>query len=164
MIFYTNRSSKCLINGNLTEGFNVERGVRQGCPLSMLLFIISQEPLYTSIEKCTKILPFRTPNNSIKLQGYADDTNIILSDNQSIYEAFKMVTDFAEAAGASLNISKTKVFGMGTWGGRTVWPIANIEVETEYIHTLGIKHSNSYQNSVNKCWSEVHENINNQTP
>ena len=129
----------------------------------MLLFIISQEPLYTSIEKCTKILPFRTPNNFIKLQGYADDTNIILSDNQSIHEAFKMVKDFADAAGASLNISKTKVFGMGTWGGRTVWPIANIDVGTEYIHTLGIKHSNSYQNSVNKCWSEVHANINNQT-
>ena len=94
MIFYTNRSSKCLINGNLTEGFNVERGVRQGCPLSILLYIISQEPLYTSIEKCTKILPFRTPNNSIKLQGYADDTNIILSDDQSICEAFKTVKDF----------------------------------------------------------------------
>ncbi|CAL4248398.1 unnamed protein product, partial [Meganyctiphanes norvegica] len=52
LIFYVDRTSKCLINGNLTEDFKIERGVRQGCPLSMLLFIISQEPLYTSIDKC----------------------------------------------------------------------------------------------------------------
>ena len=162
MVFYADRASKCLINGNLTDMFKVERGIRQGCPLSMLLFIISQEPLYTCIEKCHKILPFRTPNSSLKLQGYADDTNIILSDEQSICEAFKMVKDFAEAAGASLNIKKTKIFGMGTWGGKENWPLDNIKVETRHLYTLGIKHSNCYQDSINTCWSEVHTKINNQ--
>ena len=162
MIFYVDRTSRCLVNGNLTDTFKVERGIRQGCPLSMLLFIISQEPLYTSIEICHKIIPFKTPNSSLKLQGYADDTNIILSDDQSIYEAFKMVIDFTEAAGASLNIRKTKIFGMGTWSGKTTWPINSIKVETEYLYTLGIKHTNSYQDSINTCWSEVHDKIKNQ--
>merc|ERR1712055_773712 len=101
MIFYTNRTSKFLVIGNLTEEFNVERGVRQGCPLSMLFFIISQEPLYNSIEISRNILPFKTPNGATKLEGYADDTNIILSDDQSICEAFKMIEDFADVAGAS---------------------------------------------------------------
>ena len=163
MIFYADRTSKCLINGNLTDMFKVERGIRQGCPLSMLLFIISQEPLYTSLEKCHKILPFQTPNSSVKLQGYADDTNIILSDEISLCEAFNMVKDFAEAAGASLNVSKTKIFGMGTWSGKLIWPLNNIKVEIDYLYTLGIKHSNVYQDSVNTCWSDVHDKMNNRT-
>ena len=57
-IFYSFRKSKCIINGFLTEEFDIERGVRQGCPLSMLLFIISQEPLYKAIENNCQIKPF----------------------------------------------------------------------------------------------------------
>ena len=126
MIFYSSRGSKCLVNGFLTNEFNVKRGVRQGCPLSMLLFIISQEPLYSAFENIVLIRPFRTPNCDIKLQGYADDTNLILADDQSIVEALKCVKMFELATGASLNISKTKIFGIGLWKGRTSWHIADV--------------------------------------
>ena len=40
-----------------------------------------------------------------------------------------MLEVFADAAGASLNIGKTKIFGIGTWSGRAVWPIDNIHIE-----------------------------------
>ena len=113
MIFYIDRISRCLVNGDLTNVFRVERGVRQGCPLSMLLFIISQEPLYASIENSIKILPFKTPNTNMKINGYADDTNLVLADDQSIIEAFRLIKDFADASGAKLNVNKTKIFGMG---------------------------------------------------
>ena len=49
IILHTNIESVCLVNGNLSVPFNIERGVRQGCPLSMLLFVIFQEPLYKAI-------------------------------------------------------------------------------------------------------------------
>ena len=99
-IFYLFRKSKCLVNGFLTNDIIIKRGVRQGCPLSMLLFIIAQEPLYAAIERSTVIRPFRTPNCDIKLQGYADDSNIILADDQSIIEALKLVKLFETATGA----------------------------------------------------------------
>ena len=118
MIFYSFRKSRCIINGFLTEDFNIERGVRQGCPLSMLLFIISQEPLYIAIENNNQIKPFKTPNSNVKLQGYADDTNFILSDDQSIKEAFKIIKMYESATATSLNIEKTKIFGIGRWRGR----------------------------------------------
>ena len=122
MMFYSSRTSRCLVNGILTNEFDVKRGLLQGCPLSMLLFIISQEPLYSACEKNILICPFRTPNHNTKLEGYADDTNIILADDQSIIEALKLVRYFETATGASLNLNKTKGFGIGKWKGEQLGP------------------------------------------
>ena len=44
-IIYTDIHSKIMVNGAFTRDISVDRGVRQGCPLSMLLYILSLEPL-----------------------------------------------------------------------------------------------------------------------
>ena len=45
-ILYTDIESSVLINNILSDFFPVTRSVRQGCPLSMGLFIIYQEAFY----------------------------------------------------------------------------------------------------------------------
>ena len=39
-VIYSNCSSAIISNGWITPVFNIERGVRQGCPLSALLFLV----------------------------------------------------------------------------------------------------------------------------
>ena len=39
-IIYTNVCSSVLVNGWVSEEFKISRGIRQGCPLSALLFIL----------------------------------------------------------------------------------------------------------------------------
>lgn len=57
--FYKNISS-CVINNGYTTGFfRLHRGVRQGCPLSGLLFALALEPLAHSIRKNDKIKGLR---------------------------------------------------------------------------------------------------------
>ena len=34
-----------MVNGTFTEEFKMFRSVRQGCPLSMFLYVICQDPL-----------------------------------------------------------------------------------------------------------------------
>ena len=54
-VLLSNRQS-CVRNGGfLSEFFNMQRGVRQGCPISPLLFIITLELLARDIRRNDKI-------------------------------------------------------------------------------------------------------------
>ena len=132
------------------------KGVHYPC-----YYLLSPKNPYAAIENSSLISPFRTPNSNTKLQGYADDTNLILSDDQSIIEALKLVKSFETATGASLNIKKTKIFGIGQWKRRTIWPISNVLIQIDCMSVLGIKFCNEFEESVNICWSEALTRISN---
>ena len=48
---YENAETSVMINGVLSKPFNVTRGVRQGDPLSCLLFNIAIEPLANLLQQ-----------------------------------------------------------------------------------------------------------------
>ena len=115
MILYTNIESVCLVNGHFSDVFKVYRGVRQGCPLSMLIFLIFQNPLYWAIEYTNRIKRIEVFGNNTKEIGYADDTNVIVIDDDSIVEVFKILDCFVKATNSKVNINKTKIYGFGKW-------------------------------------------------
>ena len=59
---YTGTQSAVLNNEWLTSYFSVTRGVRQGCPLSPLLYCLGAEALGQTIRSDDKICGFITPN------------------------------------------------------------------------------------------------------
>ena len=52
---YCNINSCVSMNGWLSKSFNLNRGIRQGCPLSALLYIIAVEMLSVSIKQNKEI-------------------------------------------------------------------------------------------------------------
>ena len=83
-ILYNGIEITVLINGHLGNYFNINRGVRQGCPLSMILYVISQEPLYQAIKQTKQIDPLDIPCKPIKLLGYADNTTFFIKSDIAI--------------------------------------------------------------------------------
>jgi hypothetical protein len=50
-IIYTKPSAIIKNNGWLSEEVNMSRGIRQGCPISALLFILSTEIMNANLEQ-----------------------------------------------------------------------------------------------------------------
>lgn len=60
-LFYNNVVSRIIVNGNLSDPVFLGRGVRQGCPLSPLLYVLVSEVLSTQVRNCPEIIGFRLP-------------------------------------------------------------------------------------------------------
>ena len=163
-VLYTNIQSVCLINGFFTDSFNIYKGVRQGCPLSMLFFVIFQDPLYIALKRANNIKPIDIPGDMVLHMGYADDTNIFTSDDRSFVEIFRIIHLFEVATNSKLNIKKTKVYGYGNWKNRIHWPVNDLKVEVDYFSALGIIYSSDYDTALNTMWTNVYNKIKNRVP
>ena len=157
-VLYRDIESVCLVNGHLGDPLKVLRGVRKGCPLSMILYVISQEPLYQAIKHTKQIKPLNLPCKPIKLLGYADDTTFFAESEISIMFIFTILNNFESASGIRLNTTKTKIFGFGDWRGRTIWPY-NLKVETSEINILGITYTHDFKQALKLSWTDAVKKI-----
>ena len=74
--------------------FKLGRGVRQGCPLSPYLFILSEQILVDAIRQKKEIRGITLNGKEIKLSQYkyADDTPLILDGSEEAFlEALRMI-------------------------------------------------------------------------
>ena len=107
----------------MTNWFRPSRGVRQGCPLSPYLFVLSTEILSSKIRQEPSITGIKIFGHEIKLSQFADDTNLFCADLISVENALKTVGDFGRLAGLKLNIKKSKAIWLGKWEKNKSYPL-----------------------------------------
>ena len=122
--FYQNISSCVLNNGFSTGPFEVQRGVRQGDPLSPYLFIIVLEVLAISIRKNSNIQGIIVDGTEIKVELFADDLTAFLRNDESLRVFLEVVTKIGSVTGLKINFDKTEILVLGT----LLWPPLKIEV------------------------------------
>lgn len=132
--FYKNVSSCVLNNGFSTAPFSVERGVRQGDPLSAYLFIMVLEILCISVRRNKDIQGITVDTEEIKLELFADDLTGFLRNDHSLRKFMELVEAFGECSGLRINHEKSEVMLLGN--GRHY----SLRNDTE-IGDLKIKHS-----------------------
>lgn len=109
-LIYRNAKGKVKFNGVLTDGFTLSRSVRQGCPLSAMLYSIVAEPLATLIKADKRIRGIDLPNGKkCTIQQFADDTTIMVKDFESIKSVLGILDVYGSAAGAQINIEKSEI-------------------------------------------------------
>ena len=90
-------------------------GVRQGCPLSPYLFVLSVEVLANAIRLDPSIKGISVSQNEIKLSQYADDTTLILDGSQGTLEtSLDVIEKFSKISGLRLNNKKTEALWIGS--------------------------------------------------
>lgn len=118
-LIYSNASTRININGFLTDDIPLRSGVRQGCPLSALLYVMIIEILALQLRANPNIVGFRIGGERIVSSHYADDTVIKITQNRCFKEVFKELKDYERATGAKVNYEKTQGLWLGKWRGRT---------------------------------------------
>ena len=114
-VLYNNISSCVLNNGFAAKHFNLSRGVRQGCPLSGVLFVIAVEILSNAIERSREIEGIQIdPNKSIKITHYADDTTVFVKDVRSVHRLFDLLQQFENCSGLRINQSISEILWLGS--------------------------------------------------
>ena len=108
-IIYSNIQSCVTNNGKSSNFLQLERGIRQGCCLSALLFIIVVELLATSIRSASNINGISINCIEFKMSQLADDTCLYLHDVESLGNALAVLDSFAVCSGLKVNKEKTEV-------------------------------------------------------
>lgn len=112
---YAGCKASIIVKKNVTKAINIGCSVRQGCPLSPLLFAIYREPFCLRIMKEEGIRGFQLQSAEVKLLAYADDIAVFCRDQESVSKTVKVVKSFCEKSGAVVNWDKCSGFWHGNW-------------------------------------------------
>ena len=110
-VIYNQASSCVLHNGHAPDFFLLERGVRQGCPLSGLLFVVGIELLARVLKKDHTIKGINVGQKKIK-----------------------------QISGLEINTNKTEALRLGWWRSRKDKPLG-FKWPQEPVYALGIHFS-----------------------
>ena len=159
---YSHSESCILNNGWAGNFFEIQRGVRQGCPLLPYLFILSAEMLATAIRKNINIKGIYVNGVEIKLSQYADDTTLILDgSHESLLSSLAMLEDFSKVSGLRLNDKKTEALWIGASIGNDKIQVLGKELKwpEDKVKSLGLWISTDRELSASLNYNEKLEKV-----
>ena len=103
-------------NGFLSSLIHLQRGLRQGCPLSLPLYVIQGEVTTINVNQNKNINRIKIPNktNEIEMSQYADDSNFLLREQESVAKVIKYFQNLKRVSGATINLEQTKLLPINT--------------------------------------------------
>ena len=115
------------------------RGIRQGCPISALLYLFVAEILAIKIRHNDNIEGIKLKNSELEVKNvqHADDLTASVKNDISLLETIKTVEEFCNHAGSKINITKTECILLGPLKGQFD-QIHGINVAKQSVKCLGI--------------------------
>ena len=135
--------------------------VRQGCPLSPLLYVLALEPLLRRLRDegtspALRGIPF-VGRLAARVSAFADDVTVFVSRRLDIEAVKEAVVEYERIAGAKVNFDKSEGLRLGAWTGSNTLP-GPFRWSGGPIRILGVWFGPDLQ--LERNWSEVHAKVN----
>ena len=138
-MLYNNIFSKIEINGDHTSKIKIKRCIRQGCPLSMLIFITYSDLLTRKIQKDEQIKGVKFQNFYFKIAQYADDTTFAFQSYKEIEDILKELNKIEKVSGLKINPEKTQIIATNRYLKTKIQTNYPLFKFNKYLKILGIK-------------------------
>ena len=128
---YQKTSTSIQVNGHLSESVDLQRGVRQGCPLSPSLYVVYVESFLSFIRSQSGFVGIQLPHRVAKVSAYADDLLLFCQDQKDVKCIFSFFEYIKQGTGSELNLNKTQLLAIGdtsTVHVRSDYLVDNIKV------------------------------------
>ena len=135
-MMYGNAISVIQVNGHISTPIPIQCGVRQGCPLSMKLFVLCLSPLLYYLDERLQGIRAHGTQWKTKVITYSDDVSILVTSEKDVRTVRDAIACYEKAIGATLNVAKSSALTVGTWD--TACDIMGIPYSEE-IKILGVK-------------------------
>lgn len=131
-LLYQNPTAKVVANGWPSPVFDLSRGMRQGCPLSPLLYALAAEPLAMSVLANAEIKGLKLGPLTEKISIYADDTLSYLADSgPSLHNALQTIEQFGKFSGLKINWGKSQILPIESFPpteSQTNMPLQRVDI------------------------------------
>ena len=114
-VLYQDIESLLKINGGLSTPFKINRSVRQGCPLSGMLYALSIEPMLHRIQTQVEGMEVQDFNERYVVSAYADDLMVMVNTQKDVEKLKDTVTGFEMISAAKVNWEKSEALAVGEW-------------------------------------------------
>ncbi|KAJ4944112.1 hypothetical protein JOQ06_012657 [Pogonophryne albipinna] len=112
-VLYRDIESVLKINGSLCAPFKAQRGVRQGCSLSGMLYSLAIEPFLHRLRSKLQGFSFPGCRDVFKLSAYADDIMVFVKKQDDINVLTEIVSNFCKISSARVNWGKSEALAVG---------------------------------------------------
>jgi hypothetical protein len=113
-VLYEDIESVLKINGGLCKPFKTERGIRQGCSMSGMLYSLSIEPMLHNVRVFIDGLFLPDISSHFISSAYADDIINFITNQEDINKR-KIVDTFGKISAAKVNWAKSEALAVGRW-------------------------------------------------
>ncbi|KAG0443747.1 hypothetical protein HPB47_014572, partial [Ixodes persulcatus] len=108
---YKSITTRLIINGKKGKPVPVQRSVRQGCPMSPILFALQLEPLCLKVQRNQSISGLKLEGASVKLL----DVSFVCSSKRQIETVLEELESYGRCSGERINKNKSKGSWLGEW-------------------------------------------------
>ena len=149
---YEHTTASVQVNGTLAGPISIQNGLRQGCPLSMVLYALCLHPLLLSVEENLPGLQIGRCTQCVPVLAYANDITVFVTQAADFSMIYQAVKSNELATGARLNPPKSKALAVGKW--KEPATVLGIGVH-DHVNILGVTLEPTVAHSTKDNWTGV---------